>query len=417
MMLETVLFVVVVFLLVVIWSIKHHREPKLHISSDKPLAELLPSLAGLTHATVVEGNAVEIFENGAFFDALLEDMRATRRSLHFETYLWEEGVLSRRVTAALAERARAGVPVRVLVDASGGNRMGKAAQDQLRAAGCELRMYHKRQWRKVGLQNERDHRKLVVLDGRTAFVGGHCVKDNWLGDAQDKDHFRDLSVRVRGPVVQALQSTFSENWVEESGELFTGDGVFPELEPQGDVAVHIARVKPMGSAPAVKILYHLVICMARERLYIQNPYFLPSPAAIEALGKAVERGVDVRVMVPAAAASDMPLVQHAAHRSFERLLASGVRIFEYQRSLLHQKVMTVDGAWCAIGSSNFDDRSLEINDEITAGFSNPALAARLEAIFHRDARQCVELELAAWRRRGLWHRCRDNASYLLKYQL
>ncbi|HWI35418.1 MAG TPA: phospholipase D-like domain-containing protein, partial [Burkholderiales bacterium] len=142
-----------------------------------------------------------------------------------------------------------------------------------------------------------------------------------------------------------------------------------------------------------------------------------SPAAIEALGKAVERGVDVRVMVPAAAASDMPLVQHAAHRSFERLLASGVRIFEYQRSLLHQKVMTVDGAWCAIGSSNFDDRSLEINDEITAGFSNPALAARLEAIFHRDARQCVELELAAWRRRGLWHRCRDNASYLLKYQL
>ena len=416
-MLATILGVVIVFLMVVIWSIKRHREPKLLIHSDKPLIELLPSLAGLTHATVVQGNTVEVFENGAFFDVLLEDMRAAQRSLHFETYLWEEGELSRRVIAVLAERARAGVPVRVLVDASGGNKMGEAAQRELRAAGCHLRLYHKRHWRKVGLQNERDHRKLVVLDGRTAFLGGHCVKDAWLGDAQDKEHFRDVSVRLRGPVVQAAQSTFSENWVEESGELFTGDDVFPALEPQGDVAVHIARVKPMGSAPAVKILYHLVICMARKRIYIQNPYFLPSLPAIEALGQAVARGVDVRVMVPAAAASDMPLVQHAAHRNFDRLLASGVRIFEYQRTLLHQKVLSVDGVWCAIGSSNFDDRSLEINDEITAGISSPAVAGQLEVIFHRDAQQCVELQLATWHQRGLWHRWRDNASYLLKFQL
>lgn len=408
---------VIVLLLVVIWSIKRHREPHLHIQSDKPLLELLPSLAGLTHATVVEGNCVEVFENGAFFDVLFEDMRAAQRSVHFETYLWEEGELSRRVTAALAERARAGLPVRVLVDASGGNKMGEDAPRELQAAGCHLRMYHKRDWRKIGLQNERDHRKLVVLDGRTAYLGGHCVKDAWLGDAQDKDHFRDLSVRLRGPVVQAAQSTFSENWVEESGELFTGDDVFPALEPQGDVAVHIARVKPMGSAPAVKILYHLVICMARKRIYIQNPYFLPSPSAIEALGKAVARGVDVRVMVPAASASDMPLVQHAAHRNFDRMLAAGVRIFEYQKTLLHQKVMTIDGVWCAIGSSNFDDRSLEINDEVTAGFSSAELAERLEAVFHRDAQQCIELQLDLWHKRGLWHRWRDHASYLLKYQL
>ena len=143
-MLATILCGIIVLLLVVIWSIKRHREPKLRIHSDKPLIELLPSLAGLTHATVVEGNCVEIFENGAFFDVLLEDMRAARRSVHFETYLWEEGELSRRVTAALTERARAGVAVRVLVDASGGDKMGDAAQRELRAAGCHLRMYHKR---------------------------------------------------------------------------------------------------------------------------------------------------------------------------------------------------------------------------------------------------------------------------------
>ena len=150
-----------------------------------------------------------------------------------------------------------------------------------------------------------------------------------------------------------------------TGELFVGEDFFPELDDAGDVAIHVARVKPEGSAPAVKILHHLAICCARERIRIQNPYFLPEPAAIEALGRAVARGVDVRVMVPSAGASDMPIVQHAAHRNFERLLALGVRILEYQKTLLHQKVMSIDGVWCAIGSSNFDDRSFEINDEIT----------------------------------------------------
>jgi len=416
-LLEIFLVCVVIFLAIVIWSIKRHREPRLRIKSNAPLAELLPSLAGLTHAVMVEGNSVELFENGAFFDTLLADMARAERSLHFETYLWEEGELSRRVTAALAERARAGVEVRVLVDASGGDKMGKAAPRELIAAGCQFQLFHPRRLRNLGLQNERDHRKLVVIDGRVAFVGGHCVKDQWLGEAQDRDHFRDLSVRLRGPIVHAAQACFSENWVEETGELFVGEGVFPRLERAGDVTMHIARAKPSGAAPAVKILHHLVLCMARKRIYLQNPYFIPGPAAIDAFCRAAKRGVDVRIMVPATAASDMPFVQHAAHRNFDVLLAAGVRIFEYQRTLLHQKVLAVDGTWCAIGSSNFDDRSLEINDEITVGCASERLTAELEAVFMRDAAHCVELEAGRWARRGLWHRCRDNASYLLKYQL
>jgi cardiolipin synthase len=172
-------------------------------------------------------------------------------------------------------------------------------------------------------------------------------------------------------------------------------------------------VKPEGSAPAVKILHHLAICCARERIRIQSPYFLPEPAAIEALGHAVARGVDVRVMVPSAGASDMPIVQHAAHRNFERLLALGVRILEYQKTLLHQKVMSIDGVWCAIGSSNFDDRSFETNDEITLGIMDAPLTREFEAIFEHDSKECVELELATWRRRGRWHRLKDNALYLL----
>jgi cardiolipin synthase len=416
-MLEIILGCIVLVLGVVVWSIRHHREPVLKIETHAPLADLLPSLAGLTHAVLVEGNSVEVFENGAFFDALLADMRAARRSVHFETYLWQDGEASRRVTTVLAERARAGVPVRVLVDASGGDKMGKAAPRALLAAGCKLQWFHPKRLRNLGLQNERDHRKLVVIDGRTAFVGGHCIKDQWLGDAHDRNHFRDVSVRLRGPIVAAAQSTFSENWVEETGELFVGEEYFPPLERAGDVTMHIARTKPSGAASAVKILHHLVLCLARKSIRIQNPYFIPERSALDALAGAAARGVDVRVMVPAAEASDMPFVQHAAHRNFEKLLRCGVRILEYRKTLLHQKVLVVDGEWCAIGSSNFDDRSLEINDEITVGCWSRDIAARMEAVFERDAAHCRELDVQTWSHRGIFHRCRDNAAYLLKYQI
>jgi cardiolipin synthase len=410
--LAALLALLVVVLALVIWSIRRHRDPRLVIDCEAPITELLPSLSGLTQATVYEGNAVELLENGAFFDVMFEEIRAARCSVHFETFLWKEGVLGTRLVDALVERRQAGVPVRVLVDADGGKKMGRDAARRLREAGCRLEMHHPRHVRNIGVFNDRDHRKLVVLDGKVALVGGHCIVDSWLGDAQDRDHVRDLGVRLRGPVVHAVQAAFSENWVEDTGELFVGDAVFPPLDAVGSVAVHVASIKAEGSPPAVKILHHLVVCVARKRILIQNPYFLPDREAIDALCEAAKRGVDVRVMVPSTEASDMPMVQHAAHRNFHLLLAGGVRIYEYQKCLLHQKVMTVDGAWCAIGSSNFDDRSFETNDEITLGLRDEALAAQLEAIFERDVRECVELNAADWARRGLWHRCKDNALYV-----
>jgi cardiolipin synthase len=174
----------------------------------------------------------------------------------------------------------------------------------------------------------------------------------------------------------------------------------------------MASMKPEGSAPAVKILHHTMICCARERLWIQNPYFIPEPDAIDAFCKAVKRGVDVQIMVPSAGASDMRIVQHAAHRNFQQLLDGGVRLFEYGRTLLHQKVMTVDGVWCAVGSSNFDDRSFETNDEITLGFLDRRMAADLEDIFRADLKHCKELHAAEWRKRGLLHRAVDSVYYL-----
>ena len=406
------LLAIILLLIAVVWSIKRHRDPTIHVDCDAPIGELVHSLAGITLGTALDGNAVDVHENGAFFDVMLEEVRNARRTLHFETFLWKEGVLGNRLAEALAERARAGVKVRVLLDAVGCKKIGEAAERTMRDAGCCVVRFRKHGIHNIGVFNERDHRKLLVADGKVALVGGHCIVDHWLGEAQDSDHYADISVRVRGPIVNSVQSAFSENWVGETGELIVGADVFPEPERAGDVIMYAAYVKPEGSPPAVKLFHHTMLCLARERIWIQNPYFIAEPDAIEAFGKAVERGVDVRVLMPATSGSDNPMVQHAGHRNFERLLKLGVRLFEYPDTLLHQKVMTVDSLWCAVGSSNFDDRSFEINDEIVLGFIDAASARKLDAIFEKWAAKSNEIKLEAWRRRGLWHRFKDEVFYL-----
>ena len=407
------LLALVVVQLLVIWSIRRHRDPSLTIDCGDSIDRLLPSLAGLTLGTPVAGNRVEVHENGAFFDVLVARIRAAQHSVHFETYLWKDGVLARRVADAMIDRARAGVAVRVLLDAHGSKKIGEPMLARLRDAGCRVTLFHEHRLRNIGVFNDRDHRKMAIIDGREAYVGGHCVTDDWLGDAEDGKHYADVSLELHGPIVHSLQGAFSENWAGETGELFLGDGVFPELAPAGDLRIHAVYAKPERSAPAVKILHHTAICVARKRLWIQNPYFIPEPRAIDALGAAVKRGVDVRVLMPSTSGSHSPMVQHAGHRNFEKLLRCGVRLFEYPHTLLHQKIMTVDGAWCAIGSSNFDDRSFETNDEIILSIADAALAARMDAIFEKYAARAVEVELAQWKRRGVWHRVKDHAAYLV----
>lgn len=397
-----------VLLVLIIWSIKRHRDPRLHVQTDAPIETLIPSIAGLSLSTTVAGNSVELLENNAFFEALLADIRAAQASVHFETFLWKDGALGRRLAEALSERARAGLQVRVLVDAIGSKDIGKDAERQLKDAGCKFEWFHRRHLLNIGVIAERDHRKIAVIDGCIGYVGGHCIVDDWTNGKA-----LDLSARLLGPVVHTLQSVFSENWTGQTGELLLGDGIFPRLEPVGAVAAHVAFAKPEGSAPAVKILHHLVIGLAQKRLWIQNAYFIPEPAAIDAFGDAVKRGVDVRVMTPSMGGSDNPMVQHAAHRNFEKLLKCGVRIFEYPKALLHQKVMTIDGIWSAVGSSNFDDRSFETNDEITVGFLDPALARQLEAVFEKYAADCAEIDLQQWRKRGPRQRIKEHAAYLI----
>ena len=412
-------FIVIVTILgIVIWSIRTHRDPDLKIECDVGVQELLPALAGLSLGTVVGGNSVEILENGKYWDVLIERIGKARKTIHYETFLWKKGKLGHRMATALAERAREGVKVRVMLDANGSHNMGITERQLIEKAGGKVHFFHeKNKLRNLGVLNDRTHRKNLVIDGREAFVGGHCVVDQWLGDAEDHQHFADLSVRVRGPIVHSLQGCFSENWTGETGELFAGPDVYPPLEPVGDLQMHLAYAKPENSASAVKLLHHSLICLARERIRIQNPYFIPDPDAIDAFADAVKRGVDIRVLMPSTSGSDNPMVQHAGHHNFERLMRAGVRLFEYQYTLLHQKVMTVDGIYSIVGSTNFDDRSFEINDELTLGILDAKTATRFDAVFDKHVKRAEEIDVEKWAKRSLFHKMKDYAAYSIKLML
>lgn len=404
---------IVAALIVVIWSIRRHRSPVLQVKSDCGIDKLMPSLSGLSLGTSVDGNTVDVLENGHFYDVLEQRIRAAQKSVHFETFLWKPGKLSDRMAAAFKDRAQAGVPVRIMLDAEGCKTLEPDMVQRMREAGCKVKFFHKRSIYTIGVLNDRDHRKICVLDGQEAFVGGHCITDDWLGNAEDHEHNSDVSVWLHGPIVHSVQGAFSENWAGETGELFVGDDFFPVLDKVGDIPIFAAYLKPENSAPAVKILHHTAICLARERIWIQNPYFIPKIEAIHALGSAVKRGVDVRVLMPATSGSDSPMVQHAGHRHFESLLKLGVRLYEYPHTLLHQKIMTIDGCWSAVGSTNFDDRSFDTNDEITLGVLDKGIAAKFDAIFEKYVARAEEIELEKWRKRSIFIKIKDNAAYLL----
>ncbi len=287
----------------------------------------------------------------------------------------------------------------------------------MKEAGCCLRQFRPLRVSNIGRMNLRTHRKIVVIDGRVAYVAGHGIADEWTGNGQDRDHWRDTAIRAEGPVVTTLQGVFCENWIEETGEVPAGEKYFPKLEKSGKVDAHVAYASPRGSLSSVQLLYYLAINAARRELLIQNPYFLPHDDAIHSLKQAVKRVVEVHVMLTAAAVIDAPLVQHASHHHFSDLLKNGVRIFENQKPLTHQKVMIVDGLWSCVGSTNFDDRSFELNDEITVGLIDRGIAKELREAYMRDLRDCKEVLFDDWRKRPWRHRLLDAACFLARREL
>ncbi len=407
-----------IFLAILIYSVKRKPDVKIRVSTAGELQTLLPSLAGLTQSSLDEGNRIEVLQNGdGFFPLVMRDIAAAKESVHIESYIWYESTIANQLAKLLAQKARQGVEVRILVDGSGGRQLKGPIKEMLTAAGAKVAHFHPLRVSNLGRLNNRDHRKLFIIDGRIGFIGGHGIADEWTGNGQDKKHWRDTALRVTGPAVNRLQGAFAENWIEEVGIIPAGNKYFPHLPAAGTSTTHVAYTSPSGGVSSVQILYYLAIKAAKREIIIQNPYLLPDDEAIEALEEAVERGVNVMIMVPSDDATDSPVVQHASHHHFGTLLKKGVKIWEYQKTLLHQKVIIVDGVWSSVGSTNFDDRSFDLNDEVNIGVLDAAVAAQLRAAFEADLRHARKRELGEWKDRGAWHKFVDGLAYLGRSQL
>jgi cardiolipin synthase len=408
----------IVALTVVLWSAERGTDPQLNVKNTGDLAALLPSIVGLTQSSLDAGNSVQLLENGdQFFPLLLRDINAATHSVHVESYIWWKGSICNQLAEALSAKARQGVEVRLLVDASGGHKMDKQLAEMMKSAGVRLIRFHPPTIANVGRLNNRDHRKEMIIDGRIGYIGGFGIAEQWTGHAQDRDHWRDAGLRVEGPIVNRLQGAFCENWIEETGEVIAGEKYFPHLPAVGPTQAHLAYASPTGGVSSVQVLYYLAIKSAQHEIIIQNPYLLPDDDAIKAFAEAVKRGVDVKVMVPATSATDSPIVQHASHHRYADLMRAGVKIWEYQPTLLHQKIIIVDGIWSCVGSTNFDRRALQLNDEVSMGIVDANLATQLKAVFTDDLTHAQQRTLEQWQNRGLWHRLEDSLAYLASSQL
>jgi len=307
--------------------------------------------------------------------------------------------------------------VRVMIDAMGSMKMKKYLRERMTKAGCKVARYHPIRLADIGQLNKRTHRKLAIFDGREAFIFGHGISRLWTGHGQDREHWRDTGVRLRGPVVNAVQSVFAQHWIEETGEVLVGQQYFPHLEPAGDKKMHVLAGAPLGGVSDLELMFKMSIAAAQKELIIQNPYFIPDDETTNLLKRAVKRGVDVKIMVPGKV-TDSPIVSHAGHRHFSKILHAGVRVFCFERTMIHQKIGIIDGLWSHVGSTNLDSRSFDINEEAGVGIIDEKIAAELKAAFEDDCKSSVELEAKSWDRSyNLWHRMIDRACYLLSGQL
>ena len=377
----------------------------------------LQTMHALTGAPLSTGNRVEILKNGVqIFPAMLAAIRGARKTLNLEFYIYWDGEVGRLFAEALAERSRAGVAVKVILDAVGSAQMSHSLIDFMQRNGVDVEWYHPLRWYTLSRFNHRTHRKLLIVDGTIGFSGGVGIADDWLGDADRKDHWRDTVARVEGPVVTQMQFAFMDNWVKSRGELLTGLDYFPSIEPRGNHVAQVIKSSPSEGSSTVKLLYIESMVSAQQRIWISNAYFVPDKDTIRALEGAVRRGVDVRVIVPGEHV-DVPIVRQASRLHYDALLRRGIRIWEYEPTMMHAKTMVVDGIWTTVGSSNFDERSFRLNDEVNVNIYDAGIAAQMETMFQEDLARSEEIKLRPWLRRPRFSKIKERISGLLKPQL
>ena len=377
----------------------------------------LQTMHALTGAALSEGNHVQVLKNGVeIFPSMLSAIRNAKKTINLEFYIYWDGDVGRSFAEALAERARAGVKVNVILDAVGSGPMSQDLIEFLQRNGISVEWYHPLRWYTLSRFNHRTHRKLLVVDGEVGFCGGVGIADVWLGDADSKDHWRETVVRVEGPVVTQMQFAFMDNWVKSRGELLTGLDYFPQIGKRGECLTQVLKSSPSEGSSAVKLMFVVSIVSAKKSIYISTAYFVPDRDTIRAMEGAVRRGVDVRVIVPGEY-TDVPIVRHAGRLIYGQLLKRGIRIFEYQPTMMHAKTMVVDGLWTTIGSSNFDDRSFRLNDEVSVNIYDSAIAAQMEQMFYADLARSEEVSSGRWRHRSRLDRLKERVAGWFKEQL
>jgi cardiolipin synthase len=364
-------------------------------------------IGALVGAEALRGNDYDVLTNGdQVFPAMLDAIKNAKRRISFESYIYDTGEVANQFTAALEAAARRGVRVSIVVDAVGASSMEDAHVERLKSAGCRIGNFNPLRWYSIEELNYRNHRKILVVDGEIGFTGGVGVSDHWLGNAQSKEHWRDTHVRIRGPIVRLLEAAFYENFIESAGE------VTPELDPPSQVPHDegwslAVRSSPSGGSNDLTKLYLLSIASARETIDIASPYFVTDESTRWALKDAAGRGVKIRILVEGDITDAMP-VKYASREKYELLLEQGVQLYEYQPTMMHTKVIVVDGIWSMFGSANFDNRSMELNDELNVAVSSPALAAHFLKDFEADLQLSKRLDLEQWRKRSLLEKTREN---------
>jgi cardiolipin synthase A/B len=396
------------------------REVKATAAPAVESRDFLLAVAGNAGVPLQEGGSARLLNNGKeFFPALLRTLRDARKSIDFSCYIWEKGQVSDQVLAALEDRARAGVEVRVLLDGFGGMRAPKDGLDALRAAGGKVETFRAARLGKLTRFHKRNHRRAIVIDGAVGFTGGIAVGDKWLGDADSEEHWRDTMVQVTGPLAATLQSAFVDLWAGTTGELLAGAKFFPPPEAApatGDpITVHIGIASsPVHEDRPLRLFFIQSFLGARHRIWVTTPYFVPDAATRETLLARARAGVDVRILMPGSH-TDAKLIRLASHRHYAELLQAGARIYEYKPTMMHAKHLVVDGLWSVVGSANMDVRGSEINEENVIGILDKEFGRQMEETFLRDLKQSEEIRREDWRNRW-WERPAQEVAELFAQQ-
>ena len=388
--------------------------PRLYSTADPQFERALGSLLG---PSIVGGNAVtELINGDQIFPPMLAAIKSAQKSVTFETYIYWSGDIGKQFADALSERARAGVPVHVLLDWVGSAKMEESYLAEMKEAGVQIEKFHKPHWYNLARLNNRTHRKLLVVDGQVGFTGGVGIAPAWTGNAQDPDHWRDSHYLVRGPAVAQMQATFLDNWLKVTGKVLHGEAYFPAIAPAGGQKAQMFSSSPSSGSESMQLMYHLAITAAERSIDLSVAYFVPDDLTRKLLMDALARGVRVRLVTPGEH-TDTETVKAASRATWGELLQAGAEIYEYGPTMYHCKVMIVDQLLVSVGSTNFDNRSFRLNDEANLNVYDAAFAQRQTQVFEDDIQRSRRVTYEAWLERPWSEKLHEKMTRLLRSQL